>query len=234
MFQALRQRELEEARARAAQMEKTMRWWSDCTANWREKWSKVRSERNKARDEAKQLRAKLETVLKDTNSYKREKQEVEIQNEHLKKEIEKVHLLLLKHAGQFDSQIFEALGQDPITMVDLSTARNLEVDDNAVPNGLTSSVSVECDSTATSLIELEKNVCIEEYVLQGAVPKTPAENLERRNFELDSIFNEIESKIGRDRKAVSDELDEDYVSQKLSMLQLRLDEATKTVHAERE
>lgn len=39
--EALRQRELEEARARAAQMEKTMRWWSDCTANWREKWSKV-------------------------------------------------------------------------------------------------------------------------------------------------------------------------------------------------
>lgn len=37
----LRMRELDEARARAAQMEKTMRWWSDCTANWREKWSKV-------------------------------------------------------------------------------------------------------------------------------------------------------------------------------------------------
>lgn len=45
----LRLRELEEARARAAQMEKTMRWWSDCTANWREKWSKVRAERNRAR-----------------------------------------------------------------------------------------------------------------------------------------------------------------------------------------
>lgn len=39
--ETLRLRELEEARARAAQMEKTMRWWSDCTANWREKWSKV-------------------------------------------------------------------------------------------------------------------------------------------------------------------------------------------------
>ncbi|NWR24193.1 C102A protein, partial [Emberiza fucata] len=48
----LRLRELEEARARAAQMEKTMRWWSDCTANWREKWSKVRAERNRAREEA--------------------------------------------------------------------------------------------------------------------------------------------------------------------------------------
>jgi len=32
-------------------MEKTLRWWSDCTANWREKWTKVRSERNRARDE---------------------------------------------------------------------------------------------------------------------------------------------------------------------------------------
>lgn len=52
----LRLRELEEARARAAQMEKTMRWWSDCTANWREKWSKVRAERNRARDEVRQLR----------------------------------------------------------------------------------------------------------------------------------------------------------------------------------
>ncbi|XP_035807116.1 coiled-coil domain-containing protein 102A isoform X3 [Amphiprion ocellaris] len=40
----LRLRELEEARARATQMEKTMRWWSDCTANWREKWSKVHTD----------------------------------------------------------------------------------------------------------------------------------------------------------------------------------------------
>lgn len=40
--ESMRQRELDEARARATQMEKTMRWWSDCTANWREKWSKVK------------------------------------------------------------------------------------------------------------------------------------------------------------------------------------------------
>ena len=35
-------RELEELRARTAQMEKTLRWWSDCTANWRDKWTKVK------------------------------------------------------------------------------------------------------------------------------------------------------------------------------------------------
>ncbi|XP_050779263.1 coiled-coil domain-containing protein 102A isoform X3 [Gopherus flavomarginatus] len=71
----LRLRELEEARARAAQMEKTMRWWSDCTANWREKWSKVRAERNKAREEVRQLRQKLETLTKELTSLKRERQE---------------------------------------------------------------------------------------------------------------------------------------------------------------
>ena len=61
----MRVQELEEARSRVAQMEKTMRWWSDCTANWREKWSKVRNERNKARDECKQLRMKLEKSVKE-------------------------------------------------------------------------------------------------------------------------------------------------------------------------
>lgn len=38
-----RQRELEEAKGRAQQMEKTMKWWSECTSNWREKWAKVKS-----------------------------------------------------------------------------------------------------------------------------------------------------------------------------------------------
>ena len=38
------QRELDELRSRCQQMEKTMKWWSDCTANWRDKWSKVRWE----------------------------------------------------------------------------------------------------------------------------------------------------------------------------------------------
>ena len=61
----VRVQELEEARSRVSQMEKTMRWWSDCTANWREKWSKVRNERNKARDECKHLRMKLEKSVKE-------------------------------------------------------------------------------------------------------------------------------------------------------------------------
>lgn len=67
----LRLRELEEVKARAAQMEKTMRWWSDCTANWREKWSKVRAERNSAREEGRQLRIKLEMTMKELSTLKK-------------------------------------------------------------------------------------------------------------------------------------------------------------------
>nr|XP_005586542.2 coiled-coil domain-containing protein 102B isoform X1 [Macaca fascicularis]XP_005586543.2 coiled-coil domain-containing protein 102B isoform X1 [Macaca fascicularis] len=67
----LRLRELEEVKARAAQMEKTMRWWSDCTANWREKWSKVRAERNSAREEGRQLRIKLEMAMKELSTLKK-------------------------------------------------------------------------------------------------------------------------------------------------------------------
>ncbi|XP_006892825.1 PREDICTED: coiled-coil domain-containing protein 102B [Elephantulus edwardii] len=67
----LRLRELEEVKARAAQMEKTMRWWSDCTANWREKWSKVRAERNSAREEGRQLRLKLEMTTKELSALKK-------------------------------------------------------------------------------------------------------------------------------------------------------------------
>ncbi|XP_061671521.1 coiled-coil domain-containing protein 102A isoform X2 [Syngnathoides biaculeatus] len=82
----LRLRELEEARARAAQMEKTMRWWSDCTANWREKWSKVRAERNRARDEVRHLRQRLDALTKELTSLRRERQELASENEMLRQD----------------------------------------------------------------------------------------------------------------------------------------------------
>ncbi|XP_076064197.1 coiled-coil domain-containing protein 102A-like isoform X2 [Oratosquilla oratoria] len=81
--QELIQRELEEARARATQMEKTMRWWSDCTANWREKWSKVRSERNKAREEVRILRGRLEVAQRESGALRREKNDLEAQLAHI-------------------------------------------------------------------------------------------------------------------------------------------------------
>ena len=92
----LRERELEEARARAAQMEKTMRWWSDCTANWREKWGKVRAERNKAREENRQLKLQLETFAKEITTLRREKQEAVEGKMQLEREVEKLERELKK------------------------------------------------------------------------------------------------------------------------------------------
>lgn len=83
IFEAVKIRELEEVKARAAQMEKTMRWWSDCTANWREKWSKVRGERNKALEEARQLRIKLDSVVKELSMLKKINQSLVSEKENL-------------------------------------------------------------------------------------------------------------------------------------------------------
>ncbi|XP_078541839.1 coiled-coil domain-containing protein 102B [Lissotriton helveticus] len=79
--------ELEEVKSRVTQMEKTMRWWSDCTANWREKWSKVRAERNKAREEVGQLRLQLETTTKELITTKKDLQELIIENKELNEEV---------------------------------------------------------------------------------------------------------------------------------------------------
>ena len=71
--------EVEELKGRAVQMEKTMRsvltvftrllnccrWWSECAANWREKWTKVRLERNKAIDEAREMRSEAGRMEKE-------------------------------------------------------------------------------------------------------------------------------------------------------------------------
>ncbi|XP_055913896.1 coiled-coil domain-containing protein 102A isoform X2 [Eupeodes corollae] len=211
-----RQRELEEARARAAQMEKTMKWWSDCTANWREKWSKVRNERNKAREEAKQLRANLDIAMKESNSYKREKNDLEMQITQLKKEMEKVHMLMMKHAGQFhkegidNSDEPERDGRDNNCSPDISSdgLKKVNSEDGLVTKAISNDI---------------KDVDIEEYVLQGAVPKNLNELLEETAEEKRLI-----------QQLSKDDFDEEYLLQKISMLQLRLDEAQKTIQVERE
>ncbi|XP_055619618.1 coiled-coil domain-containing protein 102A isoform X2 [Toxorhynchites rutilus septentrionalis] len=220
-----RQRELEEARARAAQMEKTMKWWSDCTANWREKWSKVRTERNKAREESKQLRSSLEAAIKESNSYKREKCELEIQITQLKKEMEKVHMLMMKHAGQFNKSSLDGAdeperdGRDNNCSPDISSdgLKNVNSEDGLVTKVTT---NVPDDSG-------QDDLDIEEYILQGgAMPKHSVE------------FKDKSEQMAEERRLIQqlskDDYDEDYLLQKIAMLQLRLDDTQKTIQIERD
>ncbi|XP_058053454.1 coiled-coil domain-containing protein 102A isoform X1 [Anopheles bellator] len=229
-----RQRELEEARARAAQMEKTMKWWSDCTANWREKWSKVRTERNKARDEAKQLRSNLEAAIKESNSYKREKCELEMQITQLKKEMEKVHTLMMKHAGRFNKASLDAADEpdrdgrgDNNCSPDISSdgLKNVNSEDGLV----TKLPNLPDDGNCASLppAAASADLDIEEYILQGgAMPKHSIE------------FKDKSEQMAEERRLIQqlskDDYDEDYLLQKISMLQLRLDDAQKTIQIERE
>ncbi|XP_052860689.1 coiled-coil domain-containing protein 102A isoform X2 [Anopheles cruzii] len=229
-----RQRELEEARARAAQMEKTMKWWSDCTANWREKWSKVRTERNKARDEAKQLRSNLEAAIKESNSYKREKCELEMQITQLKKEMEKVHTLMMKHAGRFNKASLDAADEpdrdgrgDNNCSPDISSdgLKNVNSEDGLV----TKLPNLPDDGNCASLppTAASADLDIEEYILQGgAMPKHSIE------------FKDKSEQMAEERRLIQqlskDDYDEDYLLQKISMLQLRLDDAQKTIQIERE
>lgn len=224
-FQASRQRELEEARARAAQMEKTMRWWSDCTANWREKWSKVRNERNMAREEAKMLRAKLEIAVKDANSYKHECQELELQNEQLKKEMEKVHTILLKHAGQFGQQIFTVLESDPQLRNTMGIDELLKFYNtverseslNAPKDLLTCKISLEESTVCLGNHNTLPGRDIEEYVLQAAVPKHAVELYKESS--INTIDKDIASVV-TDSSSIADSTEKNQ-----SSLQARTDES---------
>ncbi|XP_018392560.1 PREDICTED: coiled-coil domain-containing protein 102A isoform X2 [Cyphomyrmex costatus] len=245
--EALRQRELEEARARAAQMEKTMRWWSDCTANWREKWSKVRNERNAARDEAKALRAKLEIAVKDANTFKHESQELELQNEQLKKEMEKIHMILLKHAGQFDQQIFTILESDPQLRATFGLDEQLEFYNNASDalgaqrDMLSCKNSHEITNVALGSHNILPERDIEEYVLQGAVPKhavelykeSPSNLLDKNITKLVTDSNGKKDGLDKQQSPL-DMYNEESLTQKMSQLQIKLEEATKTISVERE
>lgn len=230
-------------------MEKTMRWWSDCTANWREKWSKVRNERNMAREEAKMLRAKLEIAVKDANSYKHECQELELQNEQLKKEMEKIHMVLLKHAGQFDQQIFTVLESDPQLRNTLGVDEFLKFYNN-VERGesvnspkdlLTCKVSLDESGVCLSGHNILPDRDIEEYVLQGAVPKHAVElykegSVNSLDKDIARLVTDSSSVEGNTEKHQSllQSRDDEVFAEKILILQHKLDEATKTISTERE
>lgn len=194
---------MEEARARAAQMEKTMKWWSDCTANWREKWSKVRTERNKAREEVKQLRQQLEVAQKEASSCKRDKLELEMQVSQLKREMEKVHHLMMKHAGQFNKNGENGEEDRTICSPDISSdgLKNVNSEDGLVSKPGMSDGDVELVPETLTKVSVTKE----------------------------------ENSASEDKLLISRDDDEDnFMAQRVTMLQLHLEEAQRTIQVERE
>lgn len=142
-----------------------------------------------ARDEVKQLRTNLDSVLMESNSYKREKHELEIQILQLKKEMEKIHNCLMNHAEQFTNEPIDHF---------LINLKNVNSEDGLI----TKTTSISDDKT-TKIHE------IEEYVLHGS---------------LDD----------KDKNYPDDINDQEYLNQKVKVLQIKLDDAEKTINNEKE
>lgn len=187
--------------------------WSECTSNWREKWAKVRTERNLAREETKLLRAALE---KESHSYKREKHDLEMQITQLKKEMEKIHTCLMKHAGQHKEPERDISGS-PIDNLSNDGLKNVNSEDGLV---------TKARSFSENENSSEGKLDIEEYVLQGAMPK------DIKNVDVEFEEKQLIQKL----KVKSEEADDDtdYLTQKIKMLQLRLDDAQKAINSEKE
>uniref|UniRef100_UPI00398F39A4 coiled-coil domain-containing protein 102A-like n=1 Tax=Pristiophorus japonicus TaxID=55135 RepID=UPI00398F39A4 len=209
-IEGLYHRELEEVRARAAQMEKTMRWWSDCTANWREKWSKVRAERNKAREEVRQVRQKLESVVKELAALKREKQELLNENEQLRREAKPAEAQSEALLVRLEEYKFNALEQEPVK--DMKNSKN-----PSSPNKFTSSPKKGFDIIENMLREKQDGGgrSLESSATVSLYNSTICS--ERSKLLLDDTMQSCEND-----------------SMKTMALQFRLDESQKILQKERE
>ncbi|CAL1293704.1 unnamed protein product [Larinioides sclopetarius] len=236
----LRMRELEEARARAAQMEKTMRWWSDCTANWREKWSKVRTERNKAREETRVLRGKLEVAAKECNTLKREKQELFSQIERLKKENQ-----LFNGNEEFIEEKKEDI---PYTGGQQNKERVIPERDVGPGDKVSDFGDVLITNSLPKPMK-EDNADDENTDMSSTVAEVSDCGLTNPDMQfLDKFLNKDaissntipsvnDKKVSRLLNRGIEDFNvpvQEMTEQKLAMLQLRLDEASKTIIAERQ
>lgn len=199
-----------------------MRWWSDCTANWREKWCEVRDERNKAKKDTKVLKSKLETAVKDLNTYKQEFQNLEKQNVQLKKELAKFQTATLNHPNQFDKKII-------LDSFDLDTQLKSSYGADEVCNNIEKTRDLMLSSLKKELSDYKNskddsiNGVWEKDLSQGAVPKYSSES----SKDASPLSHEK-------RYSKIDTSDEDTLAEKMSMLKLKLEEATRTINIERE
>ncbi|KAL7854873.1 hypothetical protein SRHO_G00170630 [Serrasalmus rhombeus] len=227
----LRLRELEEARARAAQMEKTMRWWSDCTANWREKWSKVRAERNRARDEVRQLRQRLDALTKELTGVRRERQELVAENEQLRLEAQR---LQADQRSPSNAPISAPLSNSstassPSNQPAGSDSKQHSQEDERVGEGPGSPEPEPVRDVGNEKPERQK-----ELQLLEALLRAKAESPDSWDARSASSLRTALSRQDRNRLLWDDlsSLEED--STKLNALQLRLDESQKVLLKERE
>nr|XP_033781364.1 coiled-coil domain-containing protein 102A-like [Geotrypetes seraphini] len=67
--------ELAETKLVASNLEKTVRWWAECTSKWRERWSRASAERNRAKKEVRALRQQVEQLGREMQELREQLEE---------------------------------------------------------------------------------------------------------------------------------------------------------------
>lgn len=155
----------------------------------------------------------MESAIKDSNSYKREKHELDIQISQLKKEMEKVHISLIKHAGQINEPDRE-ISESPIDRLD--GIKNVNSEDGLVTKARSFSENENGES----------RLDVDDYLQQGAMPKESKISIDEEEKQLIQKLKSCRTEDAED--------DHEYLSQKVKMLQLRLDDAQKILNSEKE
>ncbi|XP_059147726.1 coiled-coil domain-containing protein 102A-like isoform X2 [Physella acuta] len=213
--------ELEEAKIRVSQMEKTMRWWSDCTSNWREKWNKARNERNKAREENRILRAKLEALAKEFSRVKRENKEMFVEKEKVQ---ECSQVPSISSLNQSQEKLVE-LSEKEKTILALSNEKEFEsLDDLSETSSSVSKISKdkldekEIDDTDRSTTH-EESVTGERTYMVAEISERLTQ-LQERQAHLEQQLAQSQSKASQAEENVME-------------MQRKLDGANNTIQAEK-
>lgn len=137
---------------------------------------------------------------------RREKKELEVQISQLKIEMEKIHLMLLKHAGQHKEPERDISGSP----IDHDGLKNVNSEDGLV-------------TKARSFSENES----------GSETGAVGTSVISKDIKVDQDRQDIQ-KLNVSSKS-DDAIDEhEYLTQKVKMLHLRLDDANKFIHLEKE
>lgn len=128
--------------------------------------------------------------------------------------MEKVHISLIKHAGQLNDSDREISGS-PIDRISNDSMKNVNSEDGLV-------------TKSRSFNEDGMKLDIDDYIQQGAMPKEIS-----KQMSIDDEEKELIEKLSASKTEDAKD-DHDYLSQKVKMLQLRLDDAQKILNSEKE
>lgn len=211
-------RDLDDARTKAAQMEKTMRWWSDCTASWREKWTRAKSERDKARDENRQLKARLDEAWKELAAARREKHSLSKENERLRL---KLGIRDDEVRASSEGSTFGSSPPGPSSSCS-PTGTDLDADGSASPSPASRSSSEQPPGLLHSEVHFIEQILARTERIAGEAQKR-----------TENGWGPEQLRIATARKLQTDAGQDELLMQQLSALSLKLEESQKIIAKER-